>query len=91
MENNLIHLAGLAASVILPFFNIPLIARIIRRRSSEDMSLVWVLGVFVCIVIMTPAGLQSKDLVFKAFTVVNLVFFSAVTVCVLYFRTVHRR
>ena len=36
---------GMFFGVAMPFFNIPLIRRIVKRRSSEDISLTWVIGV----------------------------------------------
>lgn len=89
--NNGIQYLGILASVALPFFNIPLILRMVRRRSSEDLSLVWVLGVFVCIVLMEPVALVSSDFVFKIFSIVNLLFFSVVTFFVLYYRWVKKK
>ena len=87
MENtNFIQSVGLVASIILPIFNIPLMIRIIKRRSSEDVSLIWVLGVYVCLVALLPAGLTSSDSVFKIFSFTNFCFFSGVTFCVVYFR-----
>ena len=69
----------------MPFFNIPLIVRIARRRSSEDISLAWVVGVWLCIVGMVPSSLQSTDVVLYAFGVVNVVFFTGVLIVVLCF------
>lgn len=71
---------GVVAAVTVPVFNIPLIVRILRRRSSEDLSLTWVLGVWVCFVLMLPSGLRTEDLVWKAFNIANIVFFTAVMV-----------
>lgn len=82
----MIKLLGLVASITLPLWNIPLILKIRQRRSSRDISLAWALGVFVCLVGMLPAGLTSPDLVFRAFTIVNFLFFSAVVVYVLRYR-----
>lgn len=82
----MIHLIGLIASVVLPFWNIPLIVRIQRRQSSQDVSLWWVIGVWVCLALMLPAGLSSTDVVFRVFTAVNFVFFTAVALQVLRFR-----
>jgi uncharacterized protein with PQ loop repeat len=70
--------AGIIAGVILPFFNIPLIMKIVKRQSSEDISLSWALGVWVCILLMFPAGLQSEDVVFRVFNIFNVIFFSCV-------------
>jgi len=82
----MIETLGMIAAVTLPFFNIPLILRIRRRKSSRDISLAWALGVFGCLAVMLPAGLRSEDLVFRVFAVVNLGFFSAVVVQVLRYR-----
>jgi len=77
---------GMISAVALPFFNLPLIFRIQQRRSSYDISSVWAVGVWVCLAGMLPSGLVSHDPVFRIFTVVNIVLFSAVVVQVLRFR-----
>ena len=82
----MIEQLGLVAAVLLPLWNIPLIVRISRRRSSKDVSLWWALGVLGCLVLMLPAGLASTDPVFKTFSVVNLVFFSCVVIQVVRYR-----
>lgn len=82
----MIRTIGLIAGIILPLWNIPLIVRIQRRRSSQDISLPWALGVFGCLVLMFPSALLSSDTVFKTFSIVNIVLFTAVVVQVLRFR-----
>lgn len=82
----MIETLGLIAAVALPLWNIPLIARIRQRRSSKDVSIWWAVGVWVCLLLMLPAGLRTHDAVFKTFTVANLVLFSAVVVYVLRYR-----
>ncbi len=82
----LAQVVGMVSAVALPFWNIPLIWRIQKRRSADDLSPAWALGVWVCLVGMLPAGLSSPDPVFKTFAVVNLVLFSAVVFQVLRFR-----
>ena len=77
---------GLIAAVAMPFWNIPLIIRISQRKSSKDISLPWALGVLSCIVLMLPSALASPDVIFKAFGVVNSVFFTAVVVQVVRYR-----
>ncbi len=77
---------GMVAAIVLPFWNIPLILTIQRRKSSKDISLSWALGVFTCLVLMLPSGLESSDPVFKVFCIVNVVLFSAVVVQVFRFR-----
>lgn len=74
------------SSVAMPLFNIPLIFRMVRRGSSQDLSLSWALGVWVCIILMTPQALNSPDIAFKTFGVVNLIFFSLVAFFVIKYR-----
>mgnify|MGYP001575603585 CR=1 FL=1 len=81
-----IEKVGLVAAVVLPLWNIPLIIKMVKRRSSRDISLPWALGVWVCILLMAPSGLRSEDIVWRAFNVTNIVFFTAVVVTVLKYR-----
>ena len=73
-------------AIILPFFNIPLILRIIRRRSSQDLSLCWVLGVWVCMLLMAPSAFRSPDIVWRVFNYVNIALFTCVVVTTLKYR-----
>ena len=82
----MIKTLGLIAAVVLPFWNIPLIIRIGRRGSSQDVSVWWTVGVFVCLLLMLPSGLVSTDPVFKLFSVVNVVLFGAVVIQVIRYR-----
>ncbi len=77
---------GVFSAIALPFFNIPLILRLIQRKSAKDFSLSWALGVWVCIALMTPQTLRSADPAFHAYGVLNLVFFSAVTFLIIKYR-----
>ncbi len=77
---------GFAASIILPFFNIPLMLRMYQRKSSEDLSLVWVCGIFFSLLAMIPVGIQSPDSVFRLFSVLNFAFFSGVAGMAVYYR-----
>lgn len=86
MMENLIQTVGMWAAVLLPFWNIPLILRIRRRRSSADISLPWALGVLGCLMAMLPSGLRSADPIFRVFTVVNFLMFSGVVIQVLRYR-----
>ena len=83
---NIFEKIGLVAAIILPLWNIPLIIKIIKRRSSGDISLAWVIGIWVCIVLMAPSGFQSKDVVWRAFNIMNFILFTAVFVTVLKYR-----
>lgn len=78
--DSFIQTIGVCAAVILPLWNIPLIVRIVQRKSSKDISLWWALGVWVCLIVMAPSGFTSKDIVWKVFNIVNLILFSAVVV-----------
>ena len=82
----MMQMLGMIAAVVLPLWNVPLIVRIHRRRSSEDVSLWWALGVWGCLLLMLPSGLASPDPVFRVFTLANLVLFSAVVIQVLRYR-----
>jgi len=86
MTGNLIEKIGLIAAISLPLFNIPLIIKIIKRKSSQDLSLTWVIGVWVCIVLMAPSGFVSEDIVWRVFNYVNVGFFTAVMVVALKYR-----
>ncbi len=77
---------GLIAAIVLPFFNIPLIIKMIRRKSSSDISMTWAIGVWICILLMFPSGVQSRDIVWKTFNIVNIVLFSGVFFTVVWYR-----
>ena len=77
---------GMTAAVALPLFNIPLILRLYRRKSSGDFSLSWAVGVWVCIVLMTPQALRSTDAAFRAYGIVNILFFSVVAFQIVKYR-----
>ena len=79
---------ALIAAVVLPLWNIPLIVRVIKRRSSKDLSISWAVGVWVCFVLMAPEAMRSPDIVWRAFNIVNLVLFTGVTAVVLLYRKI---
>jgi uncharacterized protein with PQ loop repeat len=84
--NDLIQKVGVISGIVLPLFNIPLIIKLIQRKNSQDLSLTWALGVWVCIVLMTPQALRSEDLAFRLYGIVNIIFFSIVVFFVLKYR-----
>lgn len=77
---------GFVTAIILPFFNIPLIIKMIRRKSSADISLAWCVGVWVCTMLMAPSGFQSKDTVWRTYCIINSILFTAVFVTVIKYR-----
>lgn len=77
---------ALVAAIILPLWNIPLIMRIVKRKSSEDISIYWVVGVWTCFALMAPAGFTSQDPVWRVFNITNFILFTSVLVTVLIYR-----
>ncbi len=84
--DHMIENVGVAAAVVLPLFNIPLILKIRKRRSSQDLSITWVIGVWTCILLMAPSGFRSVDVVWKTFNIVNIIFFTMVVIVTLKYR-----
>lgn len=82
----MIQKIALVAAIILPLWNIPLIIRIAKRKSSRDISIYWVLGVWVCLALMAPSGFVSKDIVWRVFNIMNFILFSFVVISVLAYR-----
>ena len=76
----MIRLLGLIAALTLPLWNIPLILKISRRKSSKDFSLWWTFGVWFTLLLMLPSALVSDDLVFKVFNIANITIFTAVVI-----------
>ncbi|MBF0512145.1 MAG: hypothetical protein HQL13_07460 [Candidatus Omnitrophica bacterium] len=85
MSKIILHIS-LMAAIVLPLWNIPLILNIVRRRSSKDISMSWAMGVWVCSLLMAPAGLMSADLVWRCFNIVNLTLFTGVIIVVWKYR-----
>ncbi|MBI4125116.1 MAG: hypothetical protein HY466_04220 [Deltaproteobacteria bacterium] len=77
---------GVAAGFVLPFFNIPFIFKIRKNKSSKDISLVWAVGIFICVVLMLPQAWLSQDLSFKIFGIVNFILYSAAFYHIIYYR-----
>ena len=85
--DNLINVLGLVGGIMLPLFNVPLIYKIIKRKSSNDLSLVWVVGVWICIVMMTPSGFQSEDIVWRTYSYFNIILFTGVVFTAIKYRS----
>ena len=82
----MIHKIAMIAGITLPLWNIPLVVRIIRRKSSEDVSAYWALGVWGSLVLMAPSAFVSKDPVWRYFNIVNFVIFSFVVLIVIFYK-----
>ena len=86
MRESMLQTVGMIAAVALPLWNIPLILRIRQRKSSQDLSLAWTFGVWLCLLLMLPAGLVSPDLVFRVYAIANIILFSVVAIQVVRYR-----
>ena len=85
-DGGMIRALGLIGATVMPLWNIPLIIRIGRRRSSKDLGVSWTLGIFACILLMLPASLISPDPILKIFSVANTVLFGGVVIQVVRYR-----
>ena len=74
------------AAVALPLWNLPLILRIIKRRSSQDISMFWAAGVWICLLLMAPSGFVSQDTLWRVFSIINFISFTFVFAVVLIYR-----
>ncbi len=83
---DIVQVLGVIAAATMPLWNIPFIIRIVRRKSSEDISRAWLFGVWACIIFMAPSGFVSEDIVLKTFSIANLVLFSCVVVVVMIYQ-----
>jgi len=86
MELSFIDKIAFLAAIVLPLFNIPLIMRMVKRKSSKDISLWWVFGVWTCILLMAPSSFQSEDVVWRFFNYNNILFFTAVVFTTIKYR-----
>lgn len=86
MNGDIIEKVGIVSGIALPLFNIPLILKLVKRKSSADMSLTWALGVWVCIVLMTPQALRSTDTAFRIYGIINIIFFTVVVFFIVKYR-----
>jgi hypothetical protein len=77
---------AMIGAVVLPFWNIPLILRIIERKSSQDISLPWAFGVWGCLLLMFPSTFFTPDPVFRVFNFFNFILFTGVLAVILIYR-----
>jgi uncharacterized protein with PQ loop repeat len=74
---------GLWAAMMLPLWDIPLIVRVVRRKSSQDISAVWAVGIWACSVMMAPSAFISGDMRAIGFNTVNVIMMTAVVFVVI--------
>ena len=70
----------------LPLFDIPLIVRIFKRKSSADISVSWAVGLWVCAVLMAPSSFIAGNAIAIGFNIVNVVMLSGVLFAVIKYR-----
>ena len=46
----------------------------------------WAIGVWICLILMAPAGFVSKDIIWRTYNIINFILFSFVAVFVLVYR-----
>jgi hypothetical protein len=81
-----VKMIGLWASIILPLWDIPLIVRIVQRKSSQDISLVWAFGIWFFSVLMAPSAFISGDKLAIGFNTMNVTMLTGVLVAVIKYR-----
>ena len=69
---------GFWAAVILPLWDIPLIVRVIQRKSSQDISLTWAVGIWITSILMAPSAFISQDKLAIGFNTMNVIMLTAV-------------
>lgn len=74
------------AAVILPLWDIPLMVRIIQRKSSQDISLGWAFGLWSSSVLMAPSAFIAGDKTAMGFNLVNVTMLTAVLIVVFKYR-----
>jgi len=87
----MIQTLGMVSAVAMPFFDIPLIWRVMQRKSSADISLIWTFGIWICILGMLPSSWVSPDPILKVFEIVNVLLFTLVVVAVVWYHPAVRK
>jgi hypothetical protein len=77
---------GFWAGVMLPLWDIPLIVHVIKRKSSQDISMAWAAGIWGTAVMMTPSAFISGDKMAIGFNTVNVTMLTAVLIVVFKYR-----
>ena len=77
---------GFWAAVILPLWDIPLIVHVIKRKSSQDISLIWAVGIWFTSVLMAPSAFISHDKLAMGFNIMNVLMLTGVMVVTIKYR-----
>ncbi len=77
---------GFWAGVVLPLFDISLIAHVIKRKSSADISLLWAFGLWLTSVLMMPSAFVSGNIQAIGFNSMNVLMLTLVVIVVFKYR-----
>ena len=77
---------GFWAAVILPLWDIPLMVRVVQRKSSQDISMVWAVGLWISSVFMAPSAFISGDKLAIGFNTMNVIMLTGVLIVVIKYR-----
>ena len=64
----------------------PLMVRVIKRKSSQDISLVWIFGLWISSVLMAPSAFISGDKLAVGFNTMNVVMLTGVMAVTIKYR-----
>ena len=77
---------GFWAAGILPLWDIPLMVRVVKRKSSQDISLGWAFGIWISSVLMAPSAFISGDHLAMGFNTMNVIMLTGVLIVVFKYR-----
>ena len=77
---------GFWAGVMLPLWDIPLIVHVIKRKSSQDISLIWAVGIWITSVMMAPSAFMKNDVLAIGFNIMNVLMLTGVMVVTIKYR-----
>jgi len=77
---------GLWAAIILPLWDIPLIVRVVKRKSSQDISLIWAIGIWITAVMLAPSAFLSGDKMAIGFNTMNVIMLTGVMIVTIKYR-----
>ena len=77
---------GFWAGVALPLWDIPLIVHVVKRKSSQDISVSWAVGIWFTSVLMAPSAFISGDKLAIGFNIMNVTMLTGVVIVVIKYR-----
>ena len=74
---------GFWAGVALPLFDIPLIIHVVKRKSSADISMIWIVGLWATSVMLL---IGTKEQMAMGFNIVNVLMLTILMAVVIKYR-----